>query len=149
MTRTFASIAAAALISVAAIPAQAALSTTEVLELDLTPAVVETAAVSTAQVTLDEFIDGLKDKRDDGTLNPEDYRKIRQFQSAEVTLDEFIDGLKDKRDDGTLNPEDYRKIRQFQSAEVTLDEFIDNLKDKRDDGTLNPEDFRRIRNFQA
>ena len=112
---TIARLAAATVISVAALgTANASVSAVDTIELDASPMIVETGT-TTAQVTLDEFIDGLKDKRDDGTLNPEDFRRIRQFQSASVTLDEFIDGLKDKRDDGTLNPEDFRKIRNFQA----------------------------------
>ena len=115
-TNTIKSVAAAAALTVAALaPAHASIDAIDTLEIDLAPSIVAPVDTVTANADLDSFIDRLKNQRDDGTLNPEDYRKIRQFQTASADLDAFIDRLKNQRDDGTLNSEDYRKIRQFQA----------------------------------
>ena len=147
----FTTTAAAALVSVAALsaPAQASVS-----PVDGTSSTVAFAGVETAAAPgLDAFIDGLKDQRDDGTLNPEDYRKIRKFErSAQVgSVEELIEDLKSKRDDGTLNAQDYFEIRNFQqSAQAgSVEELIEELKSQRDDGTLNAQDHFEIRNFRA
>lgn len=113
ITNTIKSVAAAALVSVAALaPAQAFV---DPIEVDLAPMIVsyDATAQQSASADLDAFIDGLKAKRDDGSLNERDFRAIREFQTADAGLDAFIDGLKAKRDDGSLNERDFRAIRNF------------------------------------
>ena len=116
MTRMLNTVAAAALVSVAALsaPAHASVSPVD----GSTSGTVAFAGVETAAAPgLDAFIDGLKAQRDDGTLNPEDYREIRKFQqSARAgSVEELIEELKSQRDDGTLNAQDHFEIRNFKA----------------------------------
>ena len=118
---TIKTIASAALVSVAAFasPAQAGVdpfgaSTAADFAVEVLDANITLERV-TAAATVDELIDDLKARRDDGTLNEEDFRKIRAFETASVSVEELTDRLKARRDDGTLNDQDFRVIRAHQA----------------------------------
>ena len=117
---------------------------------DETFAPVPVQSTQVAAATVDQLIDDLKARRDDGTLNERDFQTIRNFEqsASAASLDELIDELKARRDDGTLTDADFREIRQFEQAAASVEELIDDLKARRDDGTLNERDFQTIRNFE-